>query len=189
MLDARRPTPTACPRRSPEPSHPKHRRLKRPNRPPLALIRGRRSPPRSLWFFGASGEPILPRRGVRAKPYGLSRDRFESASRITLESLPSVTGRPSHPGLDPGSTCLRRSAAEKRWMPDQVRHDEAGKLGRALAPSPPLEKYTACRPRRRCARCEAPGQEGDDQSVSTRRHTRFPLVRLVRWKFRQRSHR
>ena len=33
---------------------------------------------------------------------------------------------PRHPGLDPGSTFLDDAEGKKRWMPDQVRHDELG---------------------------------------------------------------
>ena len=38
---------------------------------------------------------------------------------------------PSHPGLDPGST-FPAPPPEKRWMPDQVRHDERWQKALAL---------------------------------------------------------
>src|SRR6478672_3135878 len=67
----------------------------------------------------------------------------DRATRAALHSPPPV------PGLDPGSTFFAKvRGSERRWMPDQVRHDEDGRRrasARAFdSPQPPLPSGSGC---------------------------------------------
>jgi glycyl-tRNA synthetase beta chain len=50
---------------------------------------------------------------------------YKRAANILKKEGWTGAGTNRHPGLDPGSTFSSIGVAEERWMPDQVRHDEA----------------------------------------------------------------